>query len=100
MKHAEGVGFEPTRRCRQHAFQACALGRTERSLPSDGSVEAPQTGAVEHLFLEHQLPLPSGWGPETGDFLPRAPRPRIAAIDASRIAGSSQEPLRRPGSVV
>ncbi len=31
---AEGVGFEPTRRgTRQHAFQACALGQTMRSLP-------------------------------------------------------------------
>jgi hypothetical protein len=30
---AEGVGFEPTKRGnRLHAFQACALGQTVRSL--------------------------------------------------------------------
>ena len=55
---AEGVGFEPTKRGnRLHAFQACALGQTVRSLLGYVKLAAPDHDQIRSFGDGVPLPL-------------------------------------------
>ena len=55
-KRAEGEGFEPSRRFRQHAFQACAIGQTRRPL-HHGPAADSTTPTAHGMLTRADIPI-------------------------------------------
>ena len=107
---AEGVGFEPTRRgMRQHAFQACALGQTMRSLP--GLTDSRRSGWFGNMrpgldspdaVLRGTLGVSCSPKPSTGGAECPSKGVEMARLSVGtwcRESGPTQRNLREPGQV-